>query len=105
MFVQGRKGAGRGALGRVQERDVSSEYEFALVVMRANLLPRQVLCCHCQHAEPVVAEAVILLLQPDHQIRVHGGQLAIEFKMRATEEDLLGSTLSEEDRFTSGVLH
>jgi hypothetical protein len=33
MLVQSREGAGRGVLGRVQERDVPSEYEFALVIL------------------------------------------------------------------------
>ena len=39
MFVQGRKRAGCGVLGRVEKRDVPSEYEFALVILGANLLP------------------------------------------------------------------
>ena len=103
MFVQGRKGAGRGLLGWVEESHVPSEYEVALVFPDANLRPGQLLGGYRQHAEAVVAEIVVLLLQVHHLIRVHWGQLAVEFKMRALEKHLFGSPFGKEDRFAFGV--
>ena len=57
MLVQRLDGASRGVLGRVQECDVSFEHEVALVILRADLLSRQLLCCHRQNPEAIVAEA------------------------------------------------
>ncbi len=92
-------------LGRVQKRDVSFEHEIALVVLRADLLPRQLLCCHRQDPEAIVAEALVLFLQPDDQVGVHGRHLPIQLEVRALVEDLFRSALGEQDCFAFGILH
>ncbi len=105
MLVKRLEGASRGVLGRVQKRDVSFEHEIALVILGADLLPCQLLGCHRQNAEAVVAEAVVLFLQSDDQIGVHRRHLPVEFEVRALVEDLFRSALGEEDRFAFGILH
>ena len=98
VLVKRLDGRSRGVLGRIQKRDIAFEHQVAFVVFRAGLLPRQLLRCHRQNPEAIVAEAVVLFLQPDHQVGVHGRQLAVQLEMRALVEDLLRSAFGEEDR-------
>jgi len=87
------QGRGRRFLWAGQESDVPSEYEVVLVILHANLFRGQGFVCHCQHAEAVVAEVVILLLQFDHEIRMHFGQLAVKLEMRTAQKTSSGAPL------------
>ena len=48
---------------------------------------------------------VVLLLQADHLIRVHRGHFAVEFKLRASVENLFRSPLGQQDRLAFRILH
>ena len=78
----------------------SHSSSFAQICFPGKLLGRD-----RQHAEAIVAEALVFFLQPDHQVRVHRGQLPVQLEVRAVMEDLLRSTLGEQDRLAFGVLH
>ena len=95
----------RRALWAGQKRDVPLEHQVALVVLRAELFPLQLLCGHGQNPEAIVAEALVLFLQPDYQVGVHRRKLAVQLKLRALVEDLFRSPFGEEDRLAFGILH
>ena len=62
MLVKSIKCPCRGFLGWVEESDIPTEHEVALVIFGAELLSRKLLGGHCQCAEAVVAEAFVLSL-------------------------------------------
>jgi hypothetical protein len=91
-------GGSRNATYPLSTRSRSSSF-------RAGLLPRQLLFCHRQDPEAIVAEALVLFLQPDYQVGVHRREFPVQFEVRALVEDLFRSSLGEEDCFAFGILH
>src|ERR1700722_20228164 len=98
MPMQSLERARRGVLGRIEERDVASKYQVPLIIPHADLLSRQYFAGHGQHAEAVVAQTIVFLLQPDDAVRVHGGQIAVELELRTAQEHLFRRALSEKNR-------
>ena len=99
VVVKGLEGASGGFLGRVQKRDVSFEHEIALVVLGADLLPGSSLVATARTRKPSLLRLVVLFLQPDHQVGVHGRQLPVQLEVRALVEDLFRSAFGEQNRF------
>ena len=104
MFVQRFDRGCSSWLWRVEKGDISLQHKIVLIFLCAGSLSGQLLYCNSQNPEPIIAQTRVLVLQPLHQGRVHGRQFPVKLKLRALMEDLLRSTLCQEDGLALRIL-